>query len=107
MDDVGVDEKAARALLSTPAGRVALEQASPGARAMTHVGAFSIELAGEPASEAASQAVARQGNVDWGDVAAEGIYGAGRPQPLLSQRKSSKREGAATRLRKDNQPRWR
>lgn len=45
---------------------------------MTHVGAFSIGLAGEPVSEAASQAVARRGNVDWGDVAAEGIYGAGQ-----------------------------
>lgn len=107
MDDVGVDEKAARALLSTPAGRVALEQASPGAlkKAMTHVGAFSIELAGEPVSEAASQAVARQGNVDWGDVAAEGIYGAGQAAGhTVAAKIFEAGKGAATRLRKDNQP---
>lgn len=77
--DTGVDEKAARSLLASPAGRAALEKASPGTlkKATAHVGAFGVELLGEPVSEAVSQAVAR-GNVDWSDVTGEFIYGAGQ-----------------------------
>lgn len=74
----GVDEKAARAMLNTPAGKAALEAAKPGMKARTSsaLGGVGVELAGEPVSEAASQAVARD-EVDWSDVAAEGVYGAG------------------------------
>lgn len=77
--DTGVDEKAARSLLASPAGRAALEKASPGTlkKATAHVGAFGVELLGEPVSEAVSQAVAR-GSVDWSDVTGELIYGAGQ-----------------------------
>lgn len=77
--DTGVDEKVARSLLAAPAGRKALEKASPGTlkKAAAATGAFSIELMGEPAGEAISQAVAR-GEVDWSDVAGELIYGGGQ-----------------------------
>ena len=47
-----------------------------GAAAGYGVGAFGVELAGEPAGEAASQLVAR-GEINKADVAAEGIFGAG------------------------------
>jgi len=77
--DTGVDEKAARSLLASPAGRKALEKASPGTlkKATAHVGAFGIELLGEPVGEALSQAAAR-GEVDWSDVTGELIYGGGQ-----------------------------
>ena len=76
--DTGVDEKAARSLLASPAGRAALAKHNPNTlkKAVAATGAFSIELMGEPAGEAISQAVAR-GEVDWSDVTGEFIYGAG------------------------------
>ncbi len=79
MEGTNLDEKAARSLLASPAGRAALAAAEPSKfkTAMAHVGAFGVEVLGEPVSEAASQAVARD-KVDWGDVAAEGIYGFGQ-----------------------------
>lgn len=79
MDGTNLDEKAARSLLASPAGRAALAAAEPSKlkTALAHVGAFGVEVLGEPVSEAASQAVARD-KVDWGDVAAEGIYGFGQ-----------------------------
>lgn len=76
--DTGVDEKAARSLLASPAGRAALAKHKPSTlkKAVAATGAFAVELMGEPAGEAISQAVAR-GEVDWSDVTGEFIYGAG------------------------------
>lgn len=76
----GMTEQAARAALTTEAGKAAMKEATAGVgrRAAAAAGGAGVELVGEPVGEAASQAVARQGNVDWGDVTAEGIYGAGQ-----------------------------
>lgn len=78
-EESGVTQKAAREMLGTEAGRAALEKAAPTttARLAAGAGAFGVELAGEPASEAASQLVAR-GEITGSDVVAEGIYGAGQ-----------------------------
>ena len=78
IDGTNVDEKAARALLAAPAGRAILAKQSPSTlrKAVAATGAFGIELMGEPAGEAISQAFAR-GEVDWSDVTGEFIYGAG------------------------------
>lgn len=78
IDGTNVDEKAARALLAAPAGRAILARQSPSTlrKAVAATGAFGIELMGEPAGEAISQAFAR-GEVNWSDVTGEFIYGAG------------------------------
>lgn len=65
--------------LAGKVGARGVEAAKAGAKgkaAWYGAGSVGIELAGEPAGEAASQLVAR-GEIDKADVAAEGIYGAG------------------------------
>lgn len=65
--------------LAGKVGARGVEAAKAGAKGKAAgygAGSVGIELAGEPAGEAASQLVAR-GEIDKADVAAEGIYGAG------------------------------